>query len=150
MPYVICIATITSKLRQFSRPANNLAEVYISCGFLSGLWSLRFISTLALPTFDSTGDPRSCSSTGFPCPIGSPLVSCHSTFATNLRAVHCIPSLHPYGCSGFLSPCVLVLHLRRSSLQHPLGNQCQGCCSVPFALRLHLWIHRFLFPAVVP
>lgn len=93
----------------------------------------------------------------FPCPTGSTLVSYHSTYATDLQSFRCNPSLLPYGFGRFLlpsssasshrlrlSPQRLWIHLRRSLPPLCLGLQCQQCCSVPSALRLHPGIHQLL------
>ncbi|CAM4464021.1 unnamed protein product [Leuciscus chuanchicus] len=94
-------------------------------------------SALALPTFSSTRDPQ---------PTGSPLVYCHTAFATDFRAIRCAPTLHPFGCSGFLPPAgyasvlghTVIAPVLGCSIAHRLGLQNLRLRSVSSALDLRL------------
>ncbi|XDV16187.1 hypothetical protein PO909_016012 [Leuciscus waleckii] len=75
-------------------------------------------SALAPPTFSSTRDPY---------PTGSPLVYCHTAFATDFRAVRYSPTLHPFGCSGFLPPAGYVSVLSHTVIAPVLGCSIARC-----------------------
>ncbi|XDV34417.1 hypothetical protein PO909_004577 [Leuciscus waleckii] len=104
-----------------------------SFGSTSGLGSLRSSSArrpvgsvLAPPTFGSTRDPQSSGSSGFHRPTGSPLVSRLTTSATDFRAIHCAPSLHPFSCRRFLLAVSIASVFIASVLAHTIAAPALG------------------------